>query len=159
VIGHAEVSYPGSNIGHARREVARETSMFHLGLAGTRKAPSLVRHKVRQILSEWRVSPEPVETAVLLACELITNAVKFGSDSTAGSRGNQISLTLWRLPGLVVVEVSDQNPIPPVMRAADLDSVSGRGLLLLDALSKEWSCYFPRPGWKTVSCVIEAGES
>jgi anti-sigma regulatory factor (Ser/Thr protein kinase) len=133
--------------------------MFHLSFPAAREAPSLARHKVRRMLSEWRVSPNAIETAVLLTSELITNAVTFGSDSKAGSRGSEISLTLWRLPGLIIVEASDQNPIPPAMRSVDLDSTNGRGLMLVDALSKEWSCYFPRPGWKTVSCSIEAGES
>jgi histidine kinase-like protein len=98
---------------------------------------------------------DAVETARLLASELVTNAALFGRDPYAGrSVPAQFSLTLWHLPGMVVIEVSDCNPKPPVMRVADANADNGRGLMLVEALSAEWSYYFPRPGWKTVYCVI-----
>jgi hypothetical protein len=28
--------------------------------------------------------------------------------------------------------------------------------MLAEALSREWSWYYPRPGWKTVYCVVDA---
>jgi hypothetical protein len=65
-----------------------------------------------------------------------------------------VSMMLRHIPGLLVIEVSDQNMNVPRVKDADLDSVGGRGLMLVQALSKEWSYYFPRPGWKTVYCVI-----
>jgi hypothetical protein len=66
----------------------------------------------------------------------------------------RISLTLRHLPGRIVVEVSDNNPSPPVVADAGTDAEDGRGLMLVQALSKEWGHFFPPAGGKTVYCVI-----
>jgi len=50
----------------------------------------------------------------------------------------RISLTLRHLPGRVVIEVFDHDPNPPVLSDADTDAEGGRGLMLVQALSKEW---------------------
>lgn len=44
----------------------------------------------------------------------------------------------------------------PVRRPAGWESESGRGLNLVNDLSREWGCYVPGPGWKTVYCVVTA---
>jgi len=44
-----------------------------------------------------------------------------------------------------------------VLAAADHDAEAGRGLMLVQALSKEWS-YFFTPGGKTVYAVIDAAD-
>ncbi len=41
---------------------------------------------------------------------------------------------------------------------AETDAESGRGLMLVQALSKEWSYFFPPSGGKTVYCVISASD-
>lgn len=66
----------------------------------------------------------------------------------------QIALTLRRLPGRVVIEVYDNDPNPPVLTDGEADAESGRGLLLVQALSKEWGHFFPPSGGKTVYCVL-----
>ena len=35
------------------------------------------------------------------------------------------------------------------------DAENGRGLMLVDALSKEWSYFFPPGGGKVVYCFLE----
>jgi two-component sensor histidine kinase len=98
-----------------------------------------------------------IDVAELLASELATNAVRFGS--TRRPHGNYVpymSLELRYADGLVLVEVSDESEKPPEMRIPDQESDHGRGLILVDELSREWSYYYPRPGWKTVYFVIDA---
>ena len=47
---------------------------------------------------------------------------------------------------------------PPVLTDADDEAESGRGLVLVDALSKEWSYFFPPGGGKVVYCFVGKNE-
>jgi anti-sigma regulatory factor (Ser/Thr protein kinase) len=133
-------------------------SMFCAGLITEASSPSIARRMARVILAGWRVSPEDISTPLLLVSELVTNAVTFGKAPLA-PHPSQISLTLWRLGKLLVIEVSDQSAQVPVRRDASPDSEGGRGLNLVNDLSQEWGHYIPRPGWKTVYCVMCAMEA
>jgi hypothetical protein len=54
----------------------------------------------------------------------------------------------------LLIEVSDSSPEPPVLADAGHDAENGRGLMLVDALSREWG-YFPAPdGGKVVYCLV-----
>jgi two-component sensor histidine kinase len=106
---------------------------------------------------------ETIETAELLVSELVTNACKFAAPLPAAHSGlanaGIIDIVLRYLPGRLVIEVSDSDVNPPVSANADLDSESGRGLMLVQALSKEWAYFFPASGGKTVYCVISLTET
>jgi hypothetical protein len=67
--------------------------------------------------------------------------------------GLPVHLTLRYQPDWLVIEVADPDATPPVLADADLDAEAGRGLMLVQALSKEWS-YFRTAAGKTVYCVI-----
>src|SRR5450759_2092489 len=73
-------------------------------------------------------------------------------------RVERISLTLRHQTGRVVIEVSDSDVTPPQLADTDVNAESGRGLMLVDALSKEWSYFLPPSGGKTVYCVISTDE-
>jgi two-component sensor histidine kinase len=109
------------------------------------------------ILTRWQISPEDASMLLLLISELVNNAVNFGK-APVTPLPSQISLALWRLGDLLVIEVSDQSKEVPVRREASPDSEDGRGLNLVNDLSREWGHYIPRPGWKTVYCVMRAME-
>ena len=113
---------------------------------------------VRFLLTEWGAATDLIETAELVTSELVTNAVRFGSiRPVRWSDVPAIGLAVWYLPHLVVIEVSDENEKPPEIQAAGAEAEGGRGLQLVQAMSREWSYYHPRLGWKTVYAVI--GES
>jgi len=136
-----------------RRERGEEVSYFELAALPT--APFWARRQAKNALRAWQLQPATVETAELLVSELITNAMKVSSTHCEplpepGSENAQIALTLRRLPGRVVIEVFDNDPNPPLLSDSDLDAESGRGLLLVQALSKEWGHFFPPSGGKTV---------
>jgi hypothetical protein len=51
--------------------------------------------------------------------------------------------------------VYDTDSNPPTRSRTDDYAESGRGLMLVDALSKEWSYFFPPGGGKVVYCFLE----
>jgi anti-sigma regulatory factor (Ser/Thr protein kinase) len=131
---------------------------FFLGLTTVDSSPSAARCKAKVILREWKVTADDASTALLLISELVTNAAEFGIVPGIPDPA-EISLALWRLRGLLVIEVSDQSPKLPSQRPAGPDALRGRGLNLVSQLSREWHYYVPRPGWKTVYCVVAIEDS
>jgi serine phosphatase RsbU (regulator of sigma subunit)/anti-sigma regulatory factor (Ser/Thr protein kinase) len=94
------------------------------------------RRFVRNTLTSWGLSErgDLVADAVLLASELVTNAIVHA--------GTPVQLTCRRDGANVEVSVLDRHParvIPdPPGTAAEVDRPSGRGLLLPAALSSSW---------------------
>jgi anti-sigma regulatory factor (Ser/Thr protein kinase) len=128
----------------------------HSGDTGvTARTPWMNRRMVRFLLTGWG-APESLTTdAELVVSELTTNAVRFGSARPPKQdHVPAITLGVWYAPGLAVIEVSDDNGKPPEIRAAGPESETGRGLQLVQHLSREWSWYHPRPGRKTVYAVL-----
>lgn len=70
------------------------------------------------------------EVAQLLLTELISNAVRHSEQP--------ISVTVGIADTRLRVEVHDSSHRMPVMRHQDGDETSGRGLLLVESLSKDW---------------------
>jgi anti-sigma regulatory factor (Ser/Thr protein kinase) len=72
----------------------------------------------------------------LLVTEVVSNAVKHGEH---GDPDQWIGLVVRADGGMLRIQVSDSGPgfRPHVVRPSD-DDTSGRGLLLLDALSERW---------------------
>jgi hypothetical protein len=66
-----------------------------------------------------------------------------------------ISLSLRHFREGLLIEVYDTDNDPPIRSHADADAENGRGLMLVDALSKEWSYFFPPGGGKVVYCFLE----
>ncbi len=135
-------------------------SVSYLEVAALPSAPFWARSQVKTALRAWRLWAETIETAELMASELVTNAVKAAGPEqeslTYADLGSidRIAVTLRYLLGRVIIEVFDSNNNPPVLDEADTDAESGRGLMLVQALSKEWGYFFPPSGGKVVYCVI-----
>ena len=66
-----------------------------------------------------------------------------------------ISLSLRHFREGLLIEVYDTDNDPPIRSDADDYAENGRGLMLVDALSKEWSYFFPPGGGKVVYCFLE----
>lgn len=108
------------------------------------------RQRTRQVLWEWGL--EASDQVELIVTELMTNAVK-------ASQSDQriASIRLWLLSDKqrVAILVWDNNPRLPARIDAALDAESGRGLLLVEALSTRWGSYaHPDWGGKVVWCEI-----
>ncbi|MBK3639482.1 ATP-binding protein [Streptomyces sp. MBT33] len=70
-------------------------------------------------------------TVLLVVSELVTNAVRYGE-------GQPVGLKVMHLAGELRIAVTDGNHTPAKLQAAGVDDESGRGLLLVSAVSKEW---------------------
>ena len=131
-------------------------------LAALPTSPFWARRYIRFFLGSCRgIGAETAGTAELLVSELVTNAVRFAGDPARPLRypgradASLISLSLRHFPESLLIEVHDADSNPPVLSRADNCAENGRGLVLIDALSKEWSYFFPPGGGKVVYCVLE----
>jgi anti-sigma regulatory factor (Ser/Thr protein kinase) len=132
-----------------------------LALVALPSSPFWARRYTRFFLDSCGgMSEDTAETAELLVSELVTNAVRFTDDPTRMMRYSEradaspISLSLRHFRECLLIEVYDTDSNPPIRSRADEDAESGRGLMLVDALSKEWSYFFPPGGGKVVYCFI-----
>lgn len=134
----------------------------YVELAALPVAPFWARRFAAAALSAWQTATETVSTAELLVSELVTNAIKMAGPEAGQlaeswpDDAERIRLTLRLLPGRIVIEVFDNDLNPPILADGDTYAENGRGLILVDALSKEWSYFFPPSGGKVVYCVISA---
>ena len=113
------------------------------------------------VLWEWDLGTL-VRSAGLVVSELVSNAVQASLELTGSRFGG-----LWT-PGTppvrmwlsadnqrVVIQVWDGSDRPPVPQPVDPEADSGRGLLLVGALSAEWGCYTPeKSSGKVVWAVV-----
>jgi anti-sigma regulatory factor (Ser/Thr protein kinase) len=105
----------------------------------------------RQVLWEWGMT-QLLRDAELIVSELVTNAVV-----ASEALGQVLPVRLWLLSDKerVAILVWDANTRPPVSLDLDVDTESGRGMLLVAASSKRWGSY-PTPdiGGKVVWALI-----
>jgi anti-sigma regulatory factor (Ser/Thr protein kinase) len=134
--------------------------MARFGLAASPSAPYQARRQVRRAMASLGIDPEVIETAALIASELVANAARAAHEGraegelSAPSMG-QILVTLWYGRQALRIEVTDGSPSPPVLKRAPPDAESGRGMFIVDALAAEWSYSFLPAGLgKTVYCVL-----
>jgi diguanylate cyclase (GGDEF)-like protein/PAS domain S-box-containing protein len=101
-------------------------------IAASSDAPAEARQLVDEL--DGAASPETLERARLLTSELVTNSCCHG--------GGPIDVTISAGDGGIELLVSDTGPgfTPDDARPDDLfDDENGRGLLLVDLLSSQWS--------------------
>ncbi|MCX4749875.1 ATP-binding protein [Kitasatospora sp. NBC_01287] len=77
----------------------------------------------------------------LLTSELVTNAIRYGTDP---HEDEVVELVLWTADGHYWLAVSDPGPGRPTPTASGPHACTGRGLLLVDALCDSWAV-IPRP--------------
>ncbi len=87
-----------------------------------------VRRHIRK--SGRSLPPDLREDILLLASELVTNAVRHG--------GGEVTVRLWAGPETIRVEVTDANPHRPLAADRGPDAEEGRGLLIVRALASRW---------------------
>jgi anti-sigma regulatory factor (Ser/Thr protein kinase) len=94
-----------------------------------RAAPRRVRLIIRARLTHWGL-PGLIDSAQLLATELVTNAFEHGR----GDVGVRLYLTASHL----VIEVRDGSHELPMLGDAALDDEDGRGLFLVASIADDW---------------------
>jgi anti-sigma regulatory factor (Ser/Thr protein kinase) len=110
-------------------------------LAALPTAPGCARTFAAATVSVWEM-PELIDSVQLVVSELVANAVTASLHAGPGGEAGVISIRLLTDHARVVIEVWDQAAGTPVIReAADELGESGRGLMLVDAISAQW-------GWR-----------
>jgi len=106
------------------------------------QAPLVARRDTQAFLSGYPSLPaESGEAALLIVSELVTNAYEHSTHP--GTHVAFIALSLRLFSDRLLIEVIDSSPRPPVLRpAADTEAESGRGLAVVDALSRDWGYFF-----------------
>jgi anti-sigma regulatory factor (Ser/Thr protein kinase) len=115
-------------------------------------AAGLARQQVRAALASWGLG-QLEDTAVLLATELVGNAVRH-----ARHGGNELTLRIADTRAWLRIDVSDKDPRPPQPHLpAELDE-SGFGLVLVEALAAKWGVDQATEG-KTVWIELATGRA
>ncbi len=130
----------GSGAGTAVQSWPLET---HLPLHALPTAPGCARDHVRAVAREWGLSGL-AETAELLVSELVTNAVHASGRPDVGADKAAVPVVqLWVVTDGIslVIYVWDNSDAMPVRQDAGPDQMGGRGLMLVEALGKDWGVY------------------
>jgi anti-sigma regulatory factor (Ser/Thr protein kinase) len=143
----------GSGAGTAGQDWPLVSSLPPLAALPT--APACARGHVRAVAHEWRLL-DLVDTAELVASELVTNAVQASERLRLRAGLIMPVIRLWLVSDQIsmVIRVWDGNDEMPVRRAADPDDIGGRGLMIIDSLAKDWGAYRKAAGkvvWVMVS--------
>jgi hypothetical protein len=123
--------------------------LFHsyLELGPFPSAVPCARLHCKQVVWEWGLQ-SLADSTELIVSELMTNGIHASEGLTRSRYGGHWTpgvppLRLW-LHGQhsqVAIQVWDASDQSPTQQATDLDSESGRGLLLVESLSTVWGSY------------------
>jgi signal transduction histidine kinase len=111
------------------------------------------RRVVGERLLRWEVG-ESAQCVLLVVSELVGNALRHGG-------GGEVGLVVRGGDGVAVVEVRDGSPEGPVLGSgADPYAESGRGLLIVAAVARDWGwapCAGGKAVWAVVPCAGRGG--
>ena len=115
-----------------------------VSLTRSSRSPSQARTAILQFLAERNVDGDRKSAAALVVTELVTNAVRHGDEP--------IELHVDLTDGTLRVEVadSDRHVDDVHIAAGTTDSVTGRGLALVEGFSHRWGADGQADRGKTV---------
>ena len=111
-------------------------------------APTAARRRLAEQLQAWGITTPDADPVLLVANELVANAVEHARTA--------LELEVGFDGTAVVVEVHDESPLAPLLQPHDLRAARGRGLQMVAALAKSWSCVQHATG-KTIRAVVIPG--
>jgi anti-sigma regulatory factor (Ser/Thr protein kinase) len=110
--------------------------------------PTRARRRLADQLHRWGIAGSDSESVLLVANELVANAVDHAH--------TDLELAVSFDGTAIVVEVHDQSMLQPCLQPLNPIAARGRGLQMVNALAKSWSCILDAGG-KTVQAVIVIG--
>ncbi|MEO3977973.1 ATP-binding protein [Streptomyces sp. CAU 1734] len=130
------------------------TGFAACGLDGNLRNAPQARRFVAATLDGWALRGL-ADDAGLVVSELVTNAVQHAVDPAAPDNGEYpVWLGIFLHPHDVVCAVTDPSPVPPRPRDAEFSALGGRGLALIQAVSRNWSWSLTPPRGKTVWAAL-----
>jgi anti-sigma regulatory factor (Ser/Thr protein kinase) len=122
----------------------------YLELGALPGAVPCARLHARLLIREWGLAALASDVEILVS-ELVTNAVQ-----ATRALGQTVPVRLWLLADAarVLIIIWDASPQLPVRAGASTEAESGRGLLLVEALSHQWGTSAAPAGGKTVWALI-----
>jgi anti-sigma regulatory factor (Ser/Thr protein kinase) len=123
----------------------------HLELAALPSAVPCARGHVRAVALEWDLK-ELADTAELLASELVTNAIQASATLTVAETPI-VRVRVTSDGTSMVIHVWDASTAMPARQHAGPGDDSGRGLMIIDALSADWGTHREADG-KAVWALI-----
>jgi len=144
--GESAAGVPPCNVPPFEPVSVPAISLAQIFLSVAPEAARAARNFTKATLAEWQLDDLFTE-AVLIASELVTNAIRHGGCCTGDS--SPVELAWQRQASRVVCMVTDCNSRPPVLGAADQDAESGRGLQVVQALAATW-------GWMLLGATSKA---
>jgi anti-sigma regulatory factor (Ser/Thr protein kinase) len=141
-------------------EISTGSCEFSRLIPASRLGAQLARKLAVGRLASWGVpyDGDVSQTVATVVAELAANAVTHGHVA-----GRDFELRLTITDRAIRIEVSDTRaerlpPSPDALIPPSPDATSGRGLLLVQALSRAWGV-IPRSVGKTVWAEVATGES
>jgi DNA-binding NarL/FixJ family response regulator len=110
-------------------QVAEDPLVAAVELHQSRESPGVARAFVETTLQDWSCD-DLLDDTQLLVSELVTNAVTHAD--------SQCRLELRLAPEVLRVEVADVGGGSPEPQSIDLHRASGRGLMIVSAISTAW---------------------
>ena len=113
----------------------RPTELYQRRVRLTREptAAAEARSQVRAAIGDWKVAVDP-DIAILLTSDLVTNAIVHGE-------GDTVTLAIRCSRSHLRIDVYDQSRYRPVGANDLVDADTGRGLVLVAALSTDWGSF------------------
>lgn len=111
-----------------------------MGAVAVRHDPAsvaVVRHSIADDLSTRSVDRDSIDDVLLVASELVANAVLHACAPEADS---DTSLAVdWEVAaGFVTLHVNDGSSVMPMPRSSGSNQTRGRGLAIVAALAQDW---------------------
>ncbi|MGG2461460.1 ATP-binding protein [Streptomyces sp. RGM 3693] len=136
-----------------------EPTSTSLTLPAVLSSARQARNFTAESLRLWGEDEEFIDAAVLIVCELATNAIRHGARPRTPYGHEQgpdsvIALRLALEPDVLHIEVRDGSAILPVQRTAGRDEDCGRGMAIIAALAECWTCGLDADGGKWVRATL-----
>ncbi|MET8956562.1 ATP-binding protein [Streptomyces sp. NPDC004129] len=120
---------------------------LHLHVPPAPAEVSRVRRTVRMALFSWGCPSSAIDDSVLLASELVGNAVRYGPDTW-------ITVNLLHVGDRLLLEVTDGSSVRPAVQQTDPADEQGRGMYLVQAIASAWGSRREALGGKTTWCTL-----
>ncbi|WP_067488742.1 ATP-binding protein [Actinomadura hibisca] len=128
---------------------AAPAEVASLVIAARAESIKKARDFVTAVLTRAGLDASSVHLAATIATELVTNAYKHGSQP-----GDPIAVRAYLADAGPVLEVWDTSDAPPVAQPFDVERLSGRGLLLVSEMARDWGTTPLAPSGKAVWALL-----